>query len=70
MPAVKDLKARIFVKFIIEADGSLSEIASIRDISHRTGKEAVRVLKKSSKWLPAEQNGKKVCVMYSLPISI
>lgn len=70
MPEVKDLKGRIFVKFIIEADGSLSEIESIRDIGHGTGDEAVRVLKLSPKWIAAEQDGKKVRVQYSLPISI
>jgi hypothetical protein len=70
MPEVKDLKGRVFIKFIVEADGSLSEIESVRDIGHGTGEEAVRVLKLSPNWIPGEENGKPVRVQYSLPISI
>jgi hypothetical protein len=70
MPEVKDLKGKVFIKFIVEADGSLSEIESVRDIGHGTGEEAVRVLKLSPNWIPGEENGKPVRVQYSLPISI
>ena len=45
-------------------------IKVIRDIGYGTGKEAIRVLSKCPKWLPGEQNGKKVRVLYSLPITI
>jgi protein TonB len=69
-PNVKNLKGKIFVTFVVEKDGSLSDIKVLRDIGHGTGEEAVRVLKECPKWLPAEQNGKKVRVLYSLPISI
>ena len=54
----------------VEKDGSLTDIKVIRDIGYGTGKEAIRVLKKCPKWTPGEQNGKKVRVLYSLPITI
>jgi protein TonB len=69
-PNVKNLKGKVFVMFVIEKDGSLTDIKVLRDIGHGTGEEAVRVLKECPKWLPGEQNGQKVRVLYSLPISI
>ena len=70
VPNVKNLKGKVFVMFVVEKDGSLSDIKVLRDIGHGTGEEAVRVLKECPKWIPGEQNGKKVRVLYSLPISI
>jgi protein TonB len=69
-PNVKGLKGKVFVQFVIEKDGSLSDIKVLRDIGHGTRKEAIRVLKKSPKWIPAEKDGKKVRVLYSFPITI
>ena len=70
VPNVKDLKGKIFVQFVIEKDGSLSDAKVLRDIGYGTGIEALRVLALSPKWTAGEQDGKKVRVLYSLPISI
>jgi beta-lactamase regulating signal transducer with metallopeptidase domain len=70
VPEVKDLKGRIYIQFIVEKDGSLTNIKSLRDIGHGTGEEAIRVLKLSQNWIPGEQDGQKVRVLFSLPISI
>jgi protein TonB len=69
-PDEEGLKGKVFVTFVVEKDGSLTDIKVIRDIGYGTGKEAIRVLKSSPKWNPGEQNGKKVRVQYSLPINI
>ncbi len=69
-PEEEGLKGRVHVTFVVEKDGSLTDIKVIRDIGYGTGAEAIRVLKKSPKWIPGEQNGKKVRVRYSLPITI
>lgn len=69
-PKSAGLKGKIYVTFVIEKDGSLTDIKVLRDIGYGTGKEAIRVLKLSPKWLPGEQGGKKVRCTYSLPISI
>ncbi|WP_304198376.1 DUF2059 domain-containing protein [Flavobacterium alvei] len=69
-PKVEGLKGKIYVTFVIEKDGSLSDIKVLRDIGYGTGKEAIRVLKLSPKWSSGEQNGQKVRCTYSLPISI
>ena len=70
MPDEEGLKGKVYVTFVVEKDGSLTDIKVIRDIGYGTGKEAIRVLKKCPKWTPGEQNGKKVRVLYSLPITI
>jgi protein TonB len=69
-PEEEGLKGKVYVTFVVEKDGSLTDIKVIRDIGYGTGKEAIRVLNKCPKWLPGEQNGKKVRVLYSLPITI
>ncbi|WP_125723350.1 energy transducer TonB [Flavobacterium ustbae] len=66
----KNLKGRVYVTFIIEKDGSLSDIKILRDIGYGTGAEAIRVLKKSPKWTPGKQNDKIVRVLYSMPITV
>lgn len=69
-PEEDGLNGKVYVTFVVEKDGSLTDIKVIRDIGYGTGKEAIRVLKKSPRWSPGEQNGKKVRVLYSLPITI
>lgn len=69
-PDVKNLNGKVYATFVIEKDGSLTDIKVIRDIGHGTGKEAIRVLELSPKWMPGQQNGKTVRCTYALPISI
>lgn len=59
-PDEPGLKGKVIVSFVVEKDGSLTDIKVLRDIGFGTGKEAERVLKKGPRWTPAEQNGKKV----------
>ena len=61
---------KIYIKFFVEKDGSLTDIEIIRDLGFGLGDEAVRVLKESPKWIPGQVNGKPARMMYSLPISI
>jgi len=66
-----DLKGKkIYATFIVEQDGSLTDIKILRDAGHGTGAEAIRVLKKCPRWIPGEHNGKKIRVLYSLPITL
>ena len=70
VPDIKGLNGKIIITFVVEKDGSLTDIKVLRDIGYGTGAEAIRVLKKCPKWIPGEQDGKKVRVIYTLPISI
>ncbi|TDE45605.1 hypothetical protein E0I26_05825 [Flavobacterium rhamnosiphilum] len=64
------IKGKVYLTFIVEMDGTLSDIKIIKDMGYGTGDEAVRVLKLSPKWIPAKINNKPVRVEYSLPITI
>jgi protein TonB len=66
----RDLKGNVIVEFVVEKDGSLTDIKVLRDIGHGTGAEAIRTLKKSRKWNPGIQNGVPVRVRYTLPIAV
>ena len=69
-PKVQGLAGKIYMTFIIEKDGSLSDIKVLRDIGYNTGKEAIRILQNSPKWIPGKYKGEAVRVSYSLPINI
>lgn len=60
----------VIVEFIVEVDGSLTDIKVVRDLGYGTGKEAMRILKNAKKWNPGVQNGRNVRVLYTLPIRI
>lgn len=61
---------KLYVTFMIEKDGSLSEFEILHDMSFGTGEEAIRVLKSSPKWIPGKNNNEPLRVKYSLPITI
>ena len=62
------VSGRVILTFVVERDGSLTDIKVIRDLKYGTGEEAVRVLKRAKKWSPGIQNGRPVRVQYTLPI--
>ncbi|MGN6178078.1 MAG: TonB family protein [Mucilaginibacter sp.] len=71
-PAVdkdNNIQGKVFIQFIVEADGSLDDFKVLRAPSETLGDEAVRVLSTSPKWRPGIQNGRTVRVMYTVPIS-
>ena len=63
-------EGNIFVSFIVETNGSLSDIKVIRDLGFGTKEEALRMMSKSPKWSPGIQDGKPVRVAYNLPIRL
>lgn len=63
------IQGKVFLSFIIEKNGALTDIKIERTLGYGTDEEAVRVLKGSPKWIPGVQNGKFVRVKYNIPIS-
>ena len=62
---------KIFVQFVVEKDGSLTDVKVVRDLGFGTKEEALRVFRMNKvRWSPAEQNGKKVRCSYMLPINV
>ncbi|HUH32344.1 MAG TPA: energy transducer TonB, partial [Daejeonella sp.] len=68
MARENSISGRVFVSFIIEKNGSLSNIQVVRGIGGGCDDEAVRVLKNSPLWAAGMQNGQKVRVAYTIPI--
>lgn len=63
------IEGKVYVSFIVEKDGSLSNIKVLRDIGYGCGEEAVRVMKNMTKWKPGRQKGKPVRMQYVQPIT-
>lgn len=67
--AKNKVSGRVICKFVVERDGSLTNIEVVRSPTEAMGKEAVRVLSLSPKWKPGYQGGKLVRVSYVVPIA-
>ncbi len=65
----KNVSGRVVASFIIEKDGSLTNIKVLRGLNKEADAEAIRVLKTSPKWQPSTQLGKVVKVAYTMPIN-
>jgi len=63
-----EIEGKVIVSFIVETDGSLSGITIKRGLGYGCDKEVIRVIKAMPPWKPAEQKGKKVRVMMTLPV--
>lgn len=62
------IQGRVAVRFIVEKDGSISNVRPIHSVHPLLNKEAVRVVESMPKWTPGKQNGKPVRVRYNLPV--
>ncbi|WP_431242965.1 energy transducer TonB [Flavobacterium sp. P21] len=66
-----EMTLKVYVSFVIEKDGSITDIMVQKDPGYGMGKEAIRVLKSlKTKWTPGILNGKPVRTAYNLPITI
>ena len=63
------VQGKVFVQFVVEKDGSVSNIKVVRGVDASLDKEAVRVVSVMPKWKPGKQRGKAVRVAYTLPIA-
>jgi protein TonB len=59
----------VYVQFVVNTDGSISDVVAARGISENLDREAIKVVKAMPKWIPGEQAGKKVRVRYTIPIN-
>lgn len=63
------IEGRVVCSFIVEKDGSLSDINIVRGVDPSLDKEALRIIGEMPKWNPGTQRGKAVKVKYSVPIN-
>lgn len=64
----KGIQGRVAVSFIVEKDGSISDVRPILSVHPLLNKEAVRVVESMPKWTPGKQNGKPVRVRFNVPV--
>ena len=62
------VQGRVFVGFVVEPDGSISNVKLLRGIGGGCDEEAMRVIKSLPKWKPGKQRGKAVRVSYQIPV--
>ena len=66
----RGVQGRVVIGFIVEKDGSLTDVKVLRPVDIDLDAEALRVIKGMPKWIPGRQNGKRVRVRYLLPVHI
>ena len=63
------IQGRVVCTFVIERDGSITDVKVVRSIDPSLDKEAIRVIKSMPRWIPGKQNGSNVRVNFTLPIT-
>ena len=63
------IQGRVIVSFIVEKDGSISNVKVAKSLDPLLDKEAVRVVSGMPKWIPGRQNGVAVRVRYIIPVT-
>lgn len=64
-----NIQGKVFITFIVEEDGSLSNFRVLRDVGYGSAEETERVFRLSPKWNPGLQNGRSVRVQFTMPVS-
>lgn len=70
-PAAKraGVSGRVFVSFMIDVTGEISDVQVIKGIGFGCDAEAVRIVKSMPRWIPGKRSGKVVRVKFNLPIN-
>jgi len=70
-PAVAEengVQGRVIVTFVVERDGSITDVKVVKSVDPSLDKEAMRVVKGMPHWIPGKQNGSAVRVKYTVPV--
>lgn len=63
------VQGRVVVSFVVERDGSITDVNVAKSVDPSLDKEATRVVKSMPKWIPGKQNGSAVRVKYNVPVT-
>jgi len=63
------VQGRVIVTFVVEKDGSITDVRVVKSVDPSLDKEAQRVVKSMPKWIPGKQNGSAVRVKYTVPVT-
>jgi len=64
-----NITGKVYVQFIVDKSGSVTNVKVVRGVDKNLNAEAVRVVKSLPKYKPGKQRGKAVRVMYTIPIN-
>ena len=62
------VQGRVIVSFVVERDGSITDVKVVRSVDPSLDREATRVVKSMPRWSPGKQNGSAVRVKYTVPV--
>jgi protein TonB len=62
------IQGTIYITFVVERDGSITDVKVLRGIGGGCDEEAIRVVQNMPKWTPGKQRGRPVRVQFSMPI--
>ena len=65
----KGVQGRVVCTFVVEKDGSITDVRVVKSVDPSLDKEAMRVVKGMPKWIPGKQNGSAVRVKYTVPVT-
>lgn len=66
--AENGIQGTVFVQFVVDKNGRITDVKVIRGVDPELDKEAVRVAKSMPSWLPGKQNGEAVRVAFTMPV--
>ena len=64
----EDVQGRVIVSFMVEKDGSISDVKVVKSLSEGADKEALRLINSMPKWHPGKQLGTPVNTKYTVPV--
>lgn len=67
--AKNKIEGRVLVTFVVEHDGSISNVNVANSVYPSLDKESIRVVSGMPKWIPGKANGKTVRIKYTIPIT-
>ena len=67
--AENGVQGRVVVGFVVERDGSITDVNVLRSVDPSLDREAMRVVKGMPRWTPGKQNGSAVRVKYQVPVT-
>ena len=63
------IQGRVICTFVVERDGSITDVKVMKSVDPSLDKEAIRVLKSMPHWIPGKQNGSAVRVKFTVPVT-
>lgn len=65
----KGTSGKVYIKFVVDIDGTITDASVVRGISDECDEEALRVVNSMPKWKPGRQRGRPVRVVFTIPIN-